>query len=330
MKKLAFIPVLLVLFSCGKKTECELAPVVDNSSVEIRIDRLEDEFFTVQSVEEMIDFLNAHPILASDFLGLQQYGDTTILAQRLFDLVGNRHIDSLRNEVEEEFGDLKDIEADLQEAFARFKTFYPNAKIPRIETMITGFGSSEMYISDSLIIIGLDYYIGPDATYRPIGYPDYILNRFQKEYIAPAIILLLSNYYAAENPADRTMLADMIYYGKKYYFTKMMMPCKHDSLLIWYSGQELADVKENEDIIWASFIENKLIYETSHLTKNKFLSERPKTLEIGNKCPGRIGTWVGWEMVRSYMEENEEVTLPQLMEDLNSQEIFNKSGYRPL
>jgi len=161
-----------------------------------------------------------------------------------------------------------------------------------------------------------------------LGIPAYILERYQKEYIVPASILLLSNNYIKENFRDNTMLADMVYYGKKYYFAKEMMPCTPDSLLIWYSGQELSDVRDNQHIIWANFVQNQLLYETNHLTKKKFLDERPKVYEIGDKCPGRIGTWLGWEIVNKYMEVNQ-VDLQTLMNEPDAQKIFALSHYKP-
>ena len=45
------------------------------------------------------------------------------------------------------------------------------------------------------------------------------------------------------------------------------------------------------------------------------MDERPKTLEIGDKCPGRIGEWLGWEIVNRYVDE-EGIDLATLMQNL--------------
>ncbi|MNL23930.1 hypothetical protein D3C87_1453440 [compost metagenome] len=50
-------------------------------------------------------------------------------------------------------------------------------------------------------------------------------------------------------------------------------------------------------------------------------------LEIDNDSPGRVGAWIGWQMVRSYMKNNN-VTLPELLKTDNK-EIFEKSKYKP-
>jgi uncharacterized protein YjaZ len=58
--------------------------------------------------------------------------------------------------------------------------------------------------------------------------------------------------------------------------------------------------------------------------------ERPATLEVGEKCPGRIGQWVGWEIVKSYMNSHEEVTLQELMQSNDAEKIFKESKYKPI
>jgi hypothetical protein len=88
------------------------------------------------------------------------------------------------------------------------------------------------------------------------------------------------------------------------------------------------DVNQNQDVIWAHFVDEQLLYETSHFTKKKYMDERPKTLEIGNKCPGRIGEWLGWEIVNEYMQQ-QDLSLPQLMEISDARKVFMQSNYKP-
>ena len=327
-KRLLFIVLFAFLQSCGND-DCKVNETVSGIPVNVEITRLEDTMFSLQSPEEMRDFLNDNPIMTIHFLSSDQYPDDSILINNLFRRINDPHIDTLLREVRQVFTDMDDLKMELETALKHLISYYPAARIPKIQTMVTGFGSSELYVSDSLIIIGLDYYVGPGATYRPIEIPNYILKRYQKEYIVPAIFLLLANKYVKEDYSDRTMLADMVYYGKKYEFTKSMMPCISDSLIIWYTNQQLTDVNENEDIIWANFVANQLIFQTNHFTKTKYMDERPAVFEIGDKCPGRIGAWLGWQIIRSYRDKNPDIRLQQMMETKSATEIFNNSGYKP-
>jgi hypothetical protein len=125
------------------------------------------------------------------------------------------------------------------------------------------------------------------------------------------------------------MLAEMIGYGKAYYFAKQMTPCSPDSVLIGYTTEELNGSRENESLIWSRLIEDQILFSTNTQDKQKYIIERPKTLEVGERCPGRIGQWVGWRMVQSYHERNPNATLPQIMNVTDAAKMFKDSGYKP-
>ncbi len=182
-------------------------------------------------------------------------------------------------------------------------------------------------MSDSLIVLGLDHFIGEGATYAPKDIPNYILQRYDRAHLPAIVMQFISGHYVKAGDKN-TLLSDMIDFGKTYYLTSRLMPCKADSLIIGYTPQNMKDIHANQEIIWANFVENELLYTTDHIQKRKFLSERPNVYEIGEKCPGRIGAWVGWEIVENYMEKND-VTIKELMEDTDHHKIFELSGYKP-
>lgn len=319
----------LALFACNPGQEtCIDAPII-TETVPVVIERLENRLFAVTNPGEILQFLQDYPVLAKEFLGSQQYPSDTILAREIFKVIKNPYTDTLLMETNKYFGDMSDLQEEFEQAFAYIKYYYPDFKAPIIQTLVTGFGSSEMYVSEDRIIIGLDFYLGPNGKYRPQGIPLYILQRYDKPYIVPAIMLLYADRYLQENPADNTMAADMIYYGKKYFFAKNMMPCTADSLLIWYDSKELANVEENRNLLWYHFLENELLYETNHLVKQKYMDERPNITEIGSKCPGRIGAWIGWDIIKEYHERNSEVNLQELLANPNAQDILNGAKYNP-
>jgi hypothetical protein len=173
--------------------------------------------------------------------------------------------------------------------------------------------------------------LGAGAKYRPDIY-DYLLRQYVKENIVPSCMLLygIDSRINKVNPEDHTVLADMIAYGKSYYFAKHMVPCTPDSIFIWYTAEEVTGSRKNQDLIWARFIEDQVLYSTNHVMKQKYLGERPKTVEVGEKCPGRIAQWVGWEIVKKYMETHPTTTLPQLMQADNADNLFRESKYKPM
>jgi len=329
MTKLWFPAILILFFSCDHhRSTCIEAPELSESHVKIQLTRLEDDLFHSTSPRDVLHFLNRHSVIKKEFFGSDQYPSDTILARELYKRISNPYTDSLYHETLAYFGSMDLLKEQFQSAFDYISYYYPSFNPPKIETLISGFASSEMYVSDSLIVIGLEFYLGPTAKYRPVGIPGYILKRYEQSYIVPACILLLSNKFLKQSPKDNTMLADMVYYGKKYYFAKHMMPCTPDSLLIWYDSDELQNVEKNKELLWYHFLEHQLLYETNYEIKQKYMDERPHVFEIGDKCPGRIGSWIGWDIVRQYMSKNSSVTLQQLMNNPNARNILTKSDYR--
>jgi len=331
MRNLLILFISTTLFySCDENNACDEHPSIDTSEISISFERLENAFLSIKTKEGLENFIQQEPTVAKYFLRGNEYPNDSIMIQVLLQRLNNPHLDTLRQEVNRVFDNMTDLELQFSEAFGYVKHYYPDFIIPKIKTIATGF-DNDLYISDSLIIIGLDYYLGNNAKFRPIDFPEYILSRYQKDYIVPSCILLygISPRFNSADMKDKTMLAEMIDYGQSFYFAKKMLPCTPDSLLIWYSNKELEDTRENEDIIWAHFLDNELLYNTNTFIKQKYLSERPKTFEIGDKCPGRIGTWLGWQIINQYADRNPELSIIDLMKNNNAQEVFSKSKYRP-
>lgn len=318
----------LVASGCKNKSSCISSPDISHITLDLKVDRLDKKLFSLRSKAELEKLLDKNPVFREKFLFESQYPDDSILINRFYGLLHDPYIDTLWTETNQVFGDLTDIKSQFSDAFKRIKYYYPRFTPPRIQTAFTGL-AHDMYISDSLIIIGLDYYLGESASYRPLNTPDYILKRYRKENIVPNTLLLLSEKFNKTDMEDKTLLADMVYYGKAYYFSKQMLPCVPDSIFLGYTQKEMHDINASKGVIWANFIENELLYETDYALKDKFISERPKTFEIGQNCPGRIGRWVGWEIVKAYMDKNDTTSFIGLMNNNDAKEIFRISRYKP-
>lgn len=324
MKQLIYIFFVFALFSaCTSESDRHVD--ISGIHMQVKIERLEQELFRLKSKESVKKFLDDNKVFTRHFLQAEQYPHDSILVNAVYRLATDTSINGLLEETNREFADLGSLEEEFANAFRHIKYYYPDFRAPQIQTTVTGL-ANDMYVSDSLVIIGLDFFIGDSATYRP-QFPQYVLKRYRRQYIVPSVVLLLSKKYNLINPGDRTLLGEMIFYGKAFEFTKHMMPSRHDSLIIGYSGEQLAESDTNRNIIWAHFIEKKLLYETSHFVKTKYVDERPYTAEIGSKAPGAIGRWLGWEIVKAYMQEKE-LSLQELMKNKDAQQIFMQSKYK--
>lgn len=331
MKKLFwFILSGIVVLGCNKDEEkCAFIPDVSAVEAEFSFESFEETLANINSKQEMITFFTQEPMIRDYVFRRTSYPDDSVFINTIYTKLTNPHFDSLLTETQKVFGDLTGLRSTFEEAFTNLKYYYPDFTPPKVQTLISGL-DTDLFVSDSLIIVSLDYYLGPGAKFRPAIY-EYLLRQYVKENIVPSCMLIygISDRFNKTDLTDKTVLADMITYGKAYYFAKHMLPCVPDSVFTWYTPEEIEGSRKNQDLIWARFIEDRVLYSTSHVIKQKYLGERPKTLEVGDKCPGRIGHWLGWQIVNSYMKAHPETTLPQLMNLGGAQKLFRESKYKP-
>lgn len=321
-------PVLLIIsflffFSCDQDN-CRDS--VGAEIVQLEVERLEGELFNTSSTLEVEDFLKNHPDFAQFFLHSDQYPHDSILAKSIFNLIQNPSIDTLYQEAIKAFDNFDQVISDLESAIGRLKTYYPQTQTPKVQTAVTGL-YNDMFVTNEHIMIGLDFFIGENASYKPQQIPDYILKRYNREHLVASIMQFISSQYILPGKGD-AMLVEMIDYGKSFYLLSKIIPCTPESILIGYTDKEWGDIFDNEEIIWANFVQNEWLYETNHSMKQKFLGERPNVYEIGDKCPGRIGRWLGWQIVNSYMEKTG-ISVQSLMKETDHNKIFTQSGYKP-
>ncbi len=299
----------------------------------IQIDRLDQTLFANTTRAGIQAFLTQNPTIAKQYFHSDDYASVEDLVSELHRLVNDPNLNLLHRQTETEFADLQTangLAGQLAEGFAAIQKNFPAFRPPRVVTAITGFSGADLLVTDSLIVIGLDYFAGPMAKYRPRGpgFPAYVLRRYEKNFIAPAIIQTIAIRFNRTDPADQTLLADMVFYGKNYVFTKTMLPNVADSLIIGYTDLQLTRTYHAQDLVWAHVIDKQLLYQTKPDLKKRYIDDRPFTAEIGPDCPGAIGRWIGWRIVGRYHDTNAAVTVQALMNNPNARQIFEQSGYK--
>jgi len=331
-----FISCLAIFFSaCNSEQETPTNPDVSTLKVKVDIQRLDRELLICKDKSDLLNYFKKNERFIIKYFQTTPE-DFEKLADNLLPIITNQAFkDFYAQSQQPDFFGNKQLENDFREAFQHLKYYYPDFKEPKICTIFTGFygqnilSSPELIVSDTLIIIGLDYFMGKKGKFLPDIY-DYQLRKASPSAIVPQVVLLLSAKYNATNTSNKTLLSDMVWYGKSYVFGHTMMPSKADSLFIGYSDAQLTDSYTFQKDIWAHFIDKKLLYATEDPIKAKYVGERPSTPEISASCPGSIGRWLGWRIVGKYFDENEKLTIQELMKETDAQKIFEASKYKGL
>lgn len=314
-KILSFLLLLLVVFSCKKENKLEVD--VSDINVDLKLARFDIDFYnttpeTLSKTKEIYPMFFPHDI---DSVWINK--------------IQNKDEQELFAETQKVYTNLFFLEKQLDELFQHVKFYDKNFKEPIVITMLTNVDYENRVLFDSgLLLISLDCYLGANHEFY-VDFPEYIKQNNRKEHIIVDVANAIINKQMLPNN-ERSFINKMIYEGKKMYLLDAYLPQVPDREKIGYSEVKFNWAKESEEEIWKYFIEKELLYDTNSKLNKRFLDVAPFSkfyLGEDNLSPGQIGVWIGWQIVRSYMENND-VSLPELLqteEDI----IFKKSKYKP-
>lgn len=235
----------------------------------------------------------------------------------------------LLDEVGRTFPDFEPEKEELVHLFKHIRYYFPKFKVPRVVTVPSDVDyRNRVILTDSLLLIGIDNYLGEDHRFYE-GFDRYIAQGLTRKFLIGDVAEAFTQK-VVPLPEDRSFLAQMIYYGKIGFLKDKLVPFKSEAERMGYDEDQLAWAKANEEQIWRYFIERQLLYSTDNKLGPRFLDPAPFSkfqLELDNESPGRLGRYMGLQIVRAFMDKDN-MSIPQLL-SLPAQEIFNKSNYKP-
>lgn len=316
MKKYLFLVVFcLFILSCDKKNKVESA--VTAIPLEVKVERFDKIFFEtppqdLEKVKKQFPFF------------FPPGNDNSVWLNKMQDPLWRE----LYTEVQKKYSDFEPVKLELETLFKHIKYYFPKAKTPKVITVISEMDYKNKAIyADSLVVISLELYLGKNHKFYQ--FPNYLKQNFEERQIAPDVV---SSFSARNIPPvlDKDFLSQMIYYGKQLYLKDLLLPEYTDAEKMGYTPEQIIWCQENESYMWRYFIEKEMLYSNDQKLISRFINPAPFSkfyLEIDNDSPGQVGAWIGWQMVRSYMKNND-VPLVDLLKT-NAKEIFVKSKYKP-
>jgi gliding motility-associated lipoprotein GldB len=314
-RAVGFFLLFIVLISCDKKNKTEKA--VEAIPIDLKVERFDKVFFET-SPKDLNKVKNEFPFFfpkgSEDELWINKMQDP--LWRELY------------TEVQKKYSNFEPVNKDLEVLFKHVKFYFPKTKLPKVITVISEMDyNNKVIYADSLLIISLELYLG--QAHKFYQFPNYIRQNFEEKQIMPDVV---SSFSMTKIPpvTDNTFLSQMIYFGKQLYLKDLLLPEYTDADKIGYTPEQELWCQENESYMWRYFIEKEMLYSDDQKLIPRFINPAPFSkfyLEIDNESPGRIGVWMGWQIVRSYMKNND-LPLDELLR-MNAKEIFEKSKYKP-
>lgn len=325
---LTIILIFITLISCQTEKN-RLA--VDTSGIDIdpvEIKRYEQKLFDINPANLAEELKKIQP----DF-GVFLNGDLddTLNIMRLANYIDDTLLRNVNNDCQNVFPNLNALEADLDQAFRYHKYYYPKFQVADVYTYISGFDYEHpVQLMDQNVLISIDMYLGKDYyRYKKLGLPAYMLNRFDRHYIVKDCMKELARQNINYRRIGPALLDMMVNEGKMIYYTNAMIPSISDSILMNYTTAQMEWAINAEGSVWAFLLENEMLYAKENQPIQKFILESPFTSYFGADSPPRLGWFMGWKIVNSYMQKNQDVELHELMNEYDAQKVLQQSGYKP-
>ncbi len=316
MKYILLLISILFFISCDEKSKVEKE--IEAIPMEVKVMRLDQEFGKA-TPETLAALKKKYTVFFP-----QQFHDSV--------WIGNMN-DTIQQqlvmEIDKVFPDNSTIEGQLLPLFQHLKFYFPEFKEPTVVGVTSDVDyQHKVIVADTLLVLALDTYLGETHEFYE-NIKKYISKNLKPSQIGPDVVQAYAQQLVS-GPKKRTLLAQMVYFGKQLYLKDILLPTISDAEKMGYTDAEMQWANDNEEDMWRYFIEKELLYTTDPKMAPRFILDAPFSkfyLEIDNDSPGRVGQYIGWQMVRAYMENND-VTVPQLL-ILGADEIFKNSKYKP-
>lgn len=304
---------------------------VSQAKVEIlRFDRDLLDYILYQDQQVAENLKRKYPLLLSA-VGSITIGNTVESDTLFFDDITNFFTHPMLMQIYKDeqarFSNITDIERQLIDAVSISKKLFPDKKFPQFAMHVSGF-KENVIVLENLISLSADKYMGGD-------YPAYtgFFAPYEREQMKPEMIVrdymkawLISDVLPEDS--TYTLLSSMVEQGELFYVLSLLLPEYNEVDIIGYTPKQFQWCEDNERKIWKALTAGNRLYSSDFMLISKYISDTSyNTSEMPKESPGRVGCWLGWQIVKKYMERTG-VSLTDLMK-ADSKNILKEAKYNP-
>lgn len=321
----------MLFASCRMSTGDAMGKQQEKEIVVVRYDKLLNEYVRSNSFSALqkmnMEYQRPTKILIEDVLSIGQVGDDTI-SQKLKTFYSDTTLVRLMIDVEAHFPDLDDIEAGLTKGFRKLKKEVPGLKPPSlIYTQVSALNES-IVLTDTLLGISLDKYLGEDYPLYKRFYYDYQRHTMRPDRILPdCFVFYLMGQYPFPFKDGVSLIDLMLHYGKINYIVQQLLSYHTICEVMGYSEKEREWCCTNEQKMWKYMVDHHHLHARDPMLMRKYMKPAPFTVFFGEEAPPLVGTWIGSRIVASYMKHHKHTSLQQLLEMTDYKALLEQSYY---
>ncbi len=323
---------ILLLGSCSKDNRFKID--TSKNRVEVKIHRFDKDLLSLDTNNMQAGLKNLYarypdflPVFTSEILDTAST-DTVAVGKLFHQFLTEPTFKAVNKKTLQTFGNVSDIEKQMSDAYTYIHHYFPEFKTPDIYFFVSGFNRAIM-MNRNFIGLGTDYYLGSNyPAYKGLTY-EYMTYNMRRECVATDLVSATLFRMFAQNGTENRLLDNMLFRGKIMYLLSVVMPEEKPENLMGYSATQWKWCLTNEKQVWGYMIDQKHLFSTDVQLIRKYMNDAPFTAPISQDSPGRFGTWIGWQIVESYVKNNPKITLTDLMKMNDYQKMLEDSGYRP-
>ncbi len=329
-----FAGTALCNWGCGD-SENRSIPDVSDLKVSVKIQRFETDLFAIDTAhiaDGMAKLEQKYPVFMPFFLTQVLHdpndpGETP--EQSVSGFLKAPQVQKLYDSCRTKYTDLAGLENDLAQMFRYYQYYFPQKKTPTVVTAVTELVGDAYLVNDTLLMLGLDFFMGENfSAYNPDYFPEYLRRQFRQEYMTTKLATALASGIVGPPKGDK--IADfMLNNGKILYLVDCLLPTVPDSMKMGYTREQIEGCYANEAEVWARLLSINVLYSPINIKTQKIVMPSPSADIVFKEAPGEIGNWIGWQVVKAYMKRFPDTTIEQLLNFSDPQKFLEQAKYKP-
>lgn len=226
------------------------------------------------------------------------------------------NIQQLESDIQSRFSDLTKRQEIITNGFRQLKYHFPEGKQPKNIVFMNSLFRSGVFCTENEVGVGMEWFLGDSnrviQQLDPQTFFAWMKEGMNEQYMERDVITgWVETHYV--NPAEGSLAQHMVRWGKVLYLTEAAYPEFESNIIMRYSKEDYEWALDNEYQYWKYLVDENLLFKIDERTTNNMVGEGPFTPGLPDQeSPDRLGQFLGYRMVKNYMNNNE-ITVEEML-----------------